>query len=102
MIESDEGSTPSPVEKRSADGDMEGLLLLAPSEVQEQLGRELEQLERERTQQSRAAASVSNQMYKEAQVCVLSSSQALPTQLCMLRIRKDASTSWVNLEMKPV
>ena len=70
VIESDEGSTPSPVEKRMDDRDVEDLLALAPSEAQEWLGREVEQLERERTQQSRAAASVSNQMYKETQVCV--------------------------------
>lgn len=70
VIESDEGSTPSPVEKRMNDRDVDDLLALAPSEAQERIGREVEQLERERTQQSRAAASVSNQMYKETQVCV--------------------------------
>ena len=70
VIESDEGSTPSPVEKREDDRDVKDLLALAPSEAQERIGREVEQLERERTQQSRAAASVSNQMYKETQVCV--------------------------------
>ena len=72
VIESDEGSPPSPITMWS-DSDreeesVEALLSVEPSEAQEQLGKEVEELERERTRQSRAAASVSNQMYKEAQV----------------------------------
>ena len=68
----EEGLPPSPSARQSDDGDreeVEALMAVSPSEAQEQLGKEVEQLERERTRQSRAAASVSNQMYKEAQVC---------------------------------
>ena len=68
----EEGLPPSPSAGQSDDGDreeVEALMAVSPSEAQEQLGKEVEQLERERTRQSRAAASVSNQMYKEAQVC---------------------------------
>ncbi len=46
----------------------DGLLSLAPQEAQDQLREEVTELERERGRQSRAAASVSNTMYKEAQV----------------------------------
>ena len=46
------------------------LLLMDPTTAQKQLGQEAMELERERTQQDRAAASVSNQMYKEVQVCI--------------------------------
>ena len=69
LIESDEGGSPSPPAAGWSRGkEVEALLTVAPSEAQEQLGMEVEQLERERTKQSRAAATVSNQMYKEAQV----------------------------------
>lgn len=76
LIESDEGDSPSPMAttgpgwSSGEEEDVETLLSVAPSEAQEQLVREVEQLERERTQQNRAAASVSNQMYKEVQVQV--------------------------------
>ena len=75
LIESDEGDSPSPMAITGpglscGEEDVKTLLSVAPSEAQEQLGREVEKLERERTQQNRAAASVSNQMYKEAQVQV--------------------------------
>ena len=75
LIESDEGDSPSPMATTGpgwscGEEDVEALLSVSPSEAQEQLGREVEKLERERTQQNRAAASVSNQMYKEAQVQV--------------------------------
>ena len=69
LIESDEGGSPSPPAAGWSGGkEVEALLTVAPSEAQEQLSMEVEQLERERTKQSRAAATVSNQMYKEAQV----------------------------------
>ena len=70
-IKSDDEGPPSPrAAGWSGAEEVESLLTVAPSEAQEQLSLEVEQLERERTRQSRAAASVSNQMYKEAQVHV--------------------------------
>ena len=67
--ESDNGGSPSPRAAEWTGGEeVESLLTVAPSEAQEQLSLDVEQLEKERTRQSRAAASVSNQMYKEAQV----------------------------------
>ena len=69
LIESDEGDSPSPQAGGWSGGEeVEALLTVPPSEAQKQLSAEMEELERERNRQSRAAASVSNQMYKEAQV----------------------------------
>lgn len=48
--------------------EVDALLSMDPSEAQSQLGEESSRLERERTQQARVAASVSNHMYREAQV----------------------------------
>ena len=69
LIESDDGGSPSS-SQWSGGKEVEALLTVAPPEAQKQLSLEVEQLERERTRQSRAAASVSNQMYKESQVCM--------------------------------
>ena len=70
-VESDDRGSPSPRAAEWTGGEeVESLLTVAPLEAQEQLSLDVEQLEKERTRQSRAAASVSNQMYKEAQVHV--------------------------------
>ena len=82
--ESDDGGSPSPRAAEWTGGEeVESLLTVAPSEAQKQLSLDVEQLEKEQTRQSRAAASVSNQMYKEAQVhsctyCSLLGKRPLP------------------------
>lgn len=55
-------------EEEEGDDVMGALLLMDPTEAQKHIGQEAMELERERTQQNRAAASVSTQMYKEVQV----------------------------------
>ena len=84
LIKSDDGGSPSPRAAEWTGGEeVESLLTVAPSEAQKQLSLDVEQLEKEQTRQSRAAASVSNQMYKEAQVhactyCSLLGKRSLP------------------------
>ncbi len=59
----------SPQESDNLDSDWdEDLLSIAPEEAQDRLREEVRELGRERSRQSRAAAAVSNTMYKEAQV----------------------------------
>ncbi len=59
----------SPQESDNLDSDWdEDLLLLSPEAAQDRLREEVKELGRERSRQSRAAAAVSNTMYKEAQV----------------------------------
>ena len=51
--------------------ELDALVSMEAGAAQERLVKEAELLERERTRQSRAAAAVSNQMYKDAQVRII-------------------------------
>ena len=98
LIESDEGDSPSPQAAGwSGSKEVEALLMVAPSDAQEQLSAEMEELERERNRQSRAAASVSNQMYKEAQVHV-----DLCVCMCVCNITSNYSMCMYGVDMKCV
>ena len=61
------GMEPGPVGMESGQ-DWQDVFQVSPSEAQSRLRSEVMELERERAQQSRAAATVSNLMYIEAQV----------------------------------
>lgn len=61
----------SPNSDWEGDREIDSLFSLPLSEAQSRLEQEVIELERERARQGRAAAAVSNLMYKESQVCLL-------------------------------
>ena len=76
-LESEPVPSPSGLERREEEREeewtggreVEALLQLAPEEAQSRLQAEAAELERERAQQSREAAGISNLMYRDVQVC---------------------------------
>ena len=75
-LEPEPVSSPSGLERREEEREewaggreVEALLQLAPEEAQSRLQSEAAELGRERAQQSREAAGISNLMYRDVQVC---------------------------------
>ena len=75
-LEPEPVASPSGLERREEEREewaggreVEALLQLAPEEAQSQLQLEAAELGRERAQQSREAAGISNLMYRDVQVC---------------------------------
>ena len=66
------GAWPAGEEEReeawSGGEELEGLVSMEPGAAQQLLVQEAQELDKERSRQNRAAAAVSNQMYKDAQV----------------------------------